>query len=396
MENKIQSFISIDNRLIQALNQNEILGLIPADTLAKIKETNPHPYFQAFSIAHEGSARPKVLGETEQKPVVWSRRAIQSIKNIVTKGVKFFKRHNKDNSTEGRKDYGEVVADTQKEIDGKLHHIVVGYFPDKEAVKDCDVCSQEANWGLLETAKNFVADTITKLTGIALANSSEELPAFPGAKRLGSVQALQIQAFEYEEISIEANDQTINSAVESGKGDLNFMDLTQAGIRDLLNEVKRRQTLPSQLFSVDDIKADRELRKIFDEVEKQMVEKDDVIKRLEEEKGKLNQDVMTSTASSRFEELLTKQEDPLTDTQKSFINLSFSEKLKGKMINDLSTEGLQKFISDKMIDYKIATSSGIFKTEETNEANIDKTSNSTIDKTDFSNPENNPYLPEDI
>jgi hypothetical protein len=168
------------------------MALIDNDTITKIKATDPHPFFQAYSICHEGTSQPSILGDTA-RPIHWTRAAVQSIKNIILKGIKFFKGHNADNSTENRESLGEIVANTERELDGKLHHIAIGYFPNKEKVSDSDICSQEANWNLFEQAGHWFAGTIDKLTGIALSNSKVDKPAFADAKRLGMVQAFVLQ-----------------------------------------------------------------------------------------------------------------------------------------------------------------------------------------------------------
>ena len=175
---------------IQAFSNNEILSLIPPETLSQIKSKDPHPYFQAYSICHEGISTPSIIGDTS-KPIHWTRRAVQSLKSIILKGVKFFKGHNADNSTTGRQVLGEVVANVEQEINGVLHHVVVSYHsPEvKEEVKKYDICSQEAIWNLFDQAGQVIADTVDKITGIALGSSDTEQPAFTGARRLASVQA---------------------------------------------------------------------------------------------------------------------------------------------------------------------------------------------------------------
>jgi cation transport regulator len=190
---KIKAFLSLQCLKLSSLSSDDILALVDPQTISRIKAMDAHPFFQAYSICHEGVSQPTILGE-KSKPIHWTRAAVESIKNVVRKGIKFFRGHNKDNATEGREALGEIVADTQKEIDGKLHHVVIGYFPDKAKVADADVCSQEADWNLIDYAGKCIADTMRKLTGIALSNSSVDKPAFEGAVRLGMVQAFDIQA----------------------------------------------------------------------------------------------------------------------------------------------------------------------------------------------------------
>jgi hypothetical protein len=178
---------------LQAFTQNEILELIPVDVLNKIKQKDPHPYFQLYSICHEGMSQPKLLGETSSKPIFWPRKAIQSLKSIIMKGIKLFKGHNDDNSIKGRESFGEVIHSFQQEIQGNLNHLIITYHTpeQKEEAKKFDIVSQESIWNFMESASNLIADTIEKFTGIAGGNSKIEIPAFSGAKRLGLVQAFE-------------------------------------------------------------------------------------------------------------------------------------------------------------------------------------------------------------
>jgi cation transport regulator len=378
---QINAFVNIVCKKIEALSGIDILKLIPQEKLQEIKQKDPHPYFQAYSICHEGTSTPTVIGEGP-KPIHWTKKAIQSLKNIITKGVKFFMGHNEDNSTENRQELGEVVADTQQEIDGELHHIVVGYFPDKEKVANTDICSQEANWDLFETAKNYIADKITELTGIALGNSDYERPAFKGAKRLAMVQAFKIKAEE-----------------TGQKIGVQEMDLNTIPFDTLIGELKRRNFFPSEAFTIDDLKADRNFKSLFDDTKiKQLEEKlkvsEDKIKVLEGEKVDLGKQIQVSTASKRFEKLLNEQEDPLTGKQKLYLKTHFNTYLEQNRINDVTDEGLNGFITNKLGDYRIDTESGVFK--EVDDLPINENQeNINVEPNDYTKTENNPLLKED-
>ena len=363
---------------MQALSSVDIMAMIPGDVLTRIKAVDEHPFFQAYSICHEGIANPTILGDTA-KPVHWFKRAVQSIKNKIVKGINFFIGHNEDSSTEGRESVGEVIADTQKEINGKLHHIVIGYFPDKSKVQEMDVCSQEANWNLLEYAGHFVADTLDKITGIALANSEQEAPAFENAKRLASVQAL-----EYNEEAGKAKD--TGKVLKETR-----MDITTIPFNELVQEVHRRNSFPSQIFKIEDIKKDKEFNSVYTELEalkKTVEDKDSKINTLEEEKTGLSQELMTSTAKPRLDKILNNPDKPLTDEQRNFISKSF-EKID---IDDVTDEGLQKFADRKLTDFQILEE---IKSGKTETATV-KTEKQNVDETDFTKSDNNELLSEDF
>lgn len=375
MPKQIQSFIQLQIQKIQAFSADQILQLIDTETLSAIKAKDPHPFFQAYSIAHEGVSQPKVLGDTS-KPIHWTRRAIQSIKNIITKGVKFFFGHNEDNSTQGRKVLGEVVADAQKEIDGKLHHIVISYHsPEvREEAKQYDIVSQEANWNLLDAASNFIADTIESLTGIAMGSSKNATPAFAGAKRLGMIQALE-------------NNNT--NVLDEPKQKENKMPtkeevLSSLSFHDLKPIIERMNIFPSQLFSVEQLKADRNLT-VFKDLE----EKEKQLKDYEEKNKNLIQQTLKADAENRFKELLGDKNLKLTDKQKDYLST-----FKSNDFDDLTDAGLVNFRDRELDRFKrmtAVTSAG----QDVNIQNPD-TNSSPTDSEDYTKAENNELLDEDI
>jgi hypothetical protein len=303
--------------------------IIPTSTLETIKKTDEHPFFQAYSIAHEGVSNPTNL-DLEQKPIRWFRKSIQSIKNAVLKGLKFFIGHNDDNSTDNRESVGEVVADTQRVIDGKLHHIVVGYFPDRERVENLDICSQESTWNLWDYAKEYVAGALDKITGIALSDSRVDRPAFSGAKRLGLIQAFE--------------------PVRAGAGEKGEkkMELQTVPTDEIVRELKRRQTKPTELFSIDEIKGLDEFKAIVkqgEELKAKVAESAKTIETLTKEKGEIGRKVELVTAKDRLKSIAEGKK--ATPKQLDFVTTSFSDK-----VTDLSDAGLSAFVDEKFAEYK--------------------------------------------
>ena len=382
----MQSRISLICKSIQAFTQDDILKLLPESTLREIKAVDPHPFFQMYSICHEGESTPKIL-DSEEKPISWGRRAIQSIKNIITKGIKFFSGHNKDNSTKGRRELGEVVHSFEKEIDGKLNHVVIGYYPPetREEVQKYDVCSQEANWNFLEHAGYYIADKIDQLTGIALANSGEEAPAFEGAKRLGMVQAFETK-------SGEDNNSQATGNNEPGKGDkampiANFAEWKQWGID--------HNVYPSQMFTEEQIHADRNFSKIFVENEalkKSVTEKDLKIKALEEESKSVKTEYQKSTAKDRLAKIIESNTIPMTDEIKAYIKGVYPEDINS--MQDFSDDQLSAYLQKSIREYQRV------KAYETKQKTGDKKvtgdqSQQTTQPGDPTKKENNPLLEED-
>jgi len=361
---EIQSYqIDIQCFKLKEFSQSEIIELIPNDTLSKIKLTDPHPFFTIYSIAHEGISTPKIINGPQSKPIKWMKAAIQSIKNKVLKGVKFYKDHNTDNSTDNRRELGEVIVDLQKDIGGILHHLVIGYHAPNvvEEVKQNDVCSQEGLWDLVDKGVSWVARKLDAITGIALGKSTEDIPAFAGAHRLGMVQAFN------------------NNNLERSPGRDNMAitreELLNAKIDDIKWLVEQKEYHPNQLFPNKEIMVeDRVYGKVYKEVEslaesikKHEAEKAAIKTELEKTKDELAKRVITEksiirreqeqSAAERFEKLLTLQK--ATDTQKKYAKPRF----RPDKMEDLSDDGLQARMLEILEDYKLDASLGILKDE---------------------------------
>lgn len=357
---------------IQSFTDQEILSLIPEEELSRIKEKDSHPFFQVFSICHSGISRPKILGETKQTPIEWTKRAVQSLKNIVLRGVKAFIGHNKDSSTNNRKAVGQVVHSFEKEIDGVPHHLVIMYHApkDKEIAKEFDICSQEGDWNLLDYGKKYVADTVNKITGIAFGKSSQDKPAFSGAIKLGMVQAFDNPGEPGE-----------NRDTGDVKMPLKFEEVKQA-VRDL-------NIFPRQLFTEQDLKSDTEFSKFFEKLE--TVEKENKAlkeenEKTKQEKEKLEKENQAATVKQRFGELV--KEKKLTDQQREFMDIEFSS-----FTGDMDDKSLTKFIDDNLPKYKMYAEKGLFKKESSN-AQSEMGHRETTNGDDYTKTDNNEFLKE--
>jgi cation transport regulator ChaB len=374
LKKKIQAFVKLYSG-IQALDQNDIIKKIPPDILRGIKSIDPHPFFQMYSVAHEGVSVPKIEGEG-YKPITWTKKAIQSIKNVIKVGVKFFQGHNETNEKITQKELGKVIHAFQEEINGKLHQIVIGYFPNKEDVINNDVCSQEATWNIIENAGKLFADTCNKITGIALENSKNAKPAFKDAKRLGFIQAF----------GNDLGDKSENSSgnEQPGKGakkmSITFEDVKQ-GIKDL-------NIYPSHVFSQDDLKNDREFGTIFDKLSTLENEKNDLEKKSKElvdEMGSLKRSNNLNTAKARINKYVT--EKNLPDKIKMFIEKSFDDDKES--IEDLSDEGLETYIDkETKIFQRVMGNIG----EE--DIKLNSGDDNAVKSEDYSDPKNNEFLDE--
>lgn len=353
---------------LQAFSNIDILSIIEPNILQEIKQNDPHPFFKAYIIAHEGTSSPKIINEG-YKEISWGKRAIKSIKNAIKKGIQFFKGHNEDNSIENRKSLGEVVGNIEKEIDGKLNNIVIGYFPPehRNEVENYNICSMEAVWNIIQKSGKLIGDTIHELTGIALGNSNYENPAWAGAKEIACVQAFTNQ----ERGIIMSEDSKITFGIIS-------------------SWIKDHNVWPSQLFSIDEIKKDREFKNISEnenkiiDLEKQNNEYQNELKSIQEQYDKIKIEQQKSNISSRIEKIGIEQK--WTDRQKKYILSKINE------IKNYDDNGIEEFIKSKTDDYKITaqifnseteTINNIENKENTNEKDYTKAKNNELLEVDY-------------
>ena len=189
------SYIQFEIQAAQTLPEEELIEIVGRDRFERIKAIKPGGIFKAWIIAHEGDVKPMVVWSNDPsikgKQIHFTRAAVQSAFNKIKNGLKFFRKHNQDNSTEFREDFGTVVGKTQKMHDGKLATIVVGHFDadHKEAAEKSNMVSMEAVWNFGKSGKDFFAKSIEKFTGIAMDRSEEATPVFPLAREVATVQA---------------------------------------------------------------------------------------------------------------------------------------------------------------------------------------------------------------
>jgi cation transport regulator len=331
----IQSFVNITTR-VQAFTQDEIIARIPNDVLERIREKDEHPFFQMYSVAHEGIAEPEIEGQGHSV-VKWFKAAIQSIKKVFKNGIKFFDGHNTTNDIQDRPELGETIHAFEEEIDGALNYCVIGYFPPetRERAKQMDVCSQEAQWTLIKDVGCLIAETCTKFTGIALGNSQHDTPAFKNAKRLAFVQAF---------------DKSPPGEGESGDDSqekiMTFQEIKEA--------CKKLNVMPHQLYSSEEIKADREFGKVFEEINnlnEQLKNKESEIQKYINENKELNRKNSLQSAKGILSKIY--KDNNLTNNITKFVDDIYEETKDN--LSDLSEEKLQEFVNKQVKIFQKAT-----------------------------------------
>jgi len=208
----------------------EIKSRLSNKELSNLQGKKVTPYM----IAENGTSRPRVIGEGS-KVLQWTRRAVQAVKAKLQPKTKLFPSHNEDNSTEGRKSVGEVVASYTREVGSKTQTIAVACLYDDNS--DYDVCSIEAD--VFED--NGIVDDVENISGIAVANSKYEQPAFENARRLSA----PIQCFDS------------SGKDENRRGVRNMPtreELMATPLSELKSVLKEREVRVGQIFELDDLK----------------------------------------------------------------------------------------------------------------------------------------------
>jgi hypothetical protein len=360
----------------------DILNMIPPEILKEIKNKDNHPFFQLYSICHEGTSKPKLLGRTS-KPISWPRQAVQSIKKIITKGVKLFKGHtNDDNSTDGRREIGEIIHSFEQEIDGKLHHLAITYHPEsvREEVKDYDVCSQEADWNLIESAGNLIAETIDNLSAVVLGKAQENAPAFEGAKKLAMVQAFEAEATKKETKTM-TYEEIRDELFKFSRGTGERINLVKGMINDF-------GIHPRHIFTLDQLKDDHDFGPHFKEMDVIKEEKEELIKKindLEANNKTLERNSLVKDAKMRLTNIA--KELQLPESQIKFVEEQFTENQ-----DDLSDDGLKKFVESQTELFKKVKSFD----DVGEQISLGTSDGLNKDTKDLTKKENNPILNEDF
>jgi hypothetical protein len=234
---------------IQALNigmtEEEAKQALSSEAFAKIKGKKA----VAYVIGEEGNSHPRVIGEGH-KLLRWPRAVIKRLAENVKAGTKFFDRHNKDNSHEGRVSLGEIVGSFTRMVGDKLQAIAIGVL--EQARPDLDICSVEAE---VHVNDDGLVGDVEEVSGVALSSSNVDSPAFPGAQRLAVLQCFDQPA----DTSGEHKDS--RETGKPGEGD----EKMEVKMEDVKAFIRDHNVFPRQLFNIEDLKNDREFGPVLKE-----------------------------------------------------------------------------------------------------------------------------------
>jgi len=287
---------------VQAANQIELDELVDPAIMRNLKARDEHPEIRLYSIGHEGEANlhlPGIGGKT----FTWIQAAVQAVVDKLNIGTAVFDRHDPDtNAHIGRTQIGEVVGKAVKKIGERLNTLAAIYVYPKFKSRPLDIASFEAEIEFDHDKSQAWPTNIRNVSGIALSNSGIDSPGFPGATLLGAVQAY-VQAFS---------------------GEFGDKKMNQSDVKAAVAELKLS---PSDLFSIEDVVADRKVRTNLQEAATRVGKERDTarerIAELENQNAEKDKTILQHTVQSKsasvFDSILADPERKLGDKAKTFV-----------------------------------------------------------------------------
>ena len=320
---------------VQAANQIPLDEMVDAATLRNLKAREEHPEIRLYSIGHEGKANLNLPG-IGAKTFTWIQAAIQSMADKLGIGTAVFDRHNPDtNSHKGREQIGEVVGKTVRKIGERLNTLAAIYIYPAFKTRPLDVASFEAEMEFDHDEDQAWPTNIRNVSGIALSNSGIDSPGFPGATLLDAVQAYAVQAFEN----------------EPGAKKMNQSEVQEA--------VKTLGLSPSDLFSVEDVVADKKVRTNLQEAATRVGNERDTsrerVAELEntvaESNKQLQQLKVQSKSAPVFDAVLADPERKLSDKAKKYVQRSLKNFTTTAEDEDALKVDVGKFVDRTVVEY---------------------------------------------
>lgn len=176
------------------LTEKEILEIVGTDKIAELKKAgDPHPFFKAFVIAHEGFASPEQIETGRRERIKFDSESIKSMAGrALSKIVSGAHRITGGKFAGDAPEIGTEIARTQREINGRLSEIGI-YYARPEQRSDLErkkFVSFEAIWDTTRTAAGLAATRLRRLYRVAAGEPGDGLSAaFSGAVELASVAA---------------------------------------------------------------------------------------------------------------------------------------------------------------------------------------------------------------
>lgn len=352
---------------VQNMSADELAEIIPEDTIARIKRTDPTPVFRAYVVGHEGEATQHLIG-LGSRVFNWLQSAITKLVEKLRFGTKLFHDHEDSNSHEGRRPIGEIVGKALKTIRDRLSAIAVAYIYPEFAPLPLDVASIEADLLIDPKEDSIKAVNVDKITGIALGSSAVNKPGFSGATLLA-----QLRAFE--------------------KSQSNSKGIGNMTIDEIREFIKANNSKPSDLFGreiladdpiIKQIAKDMSQKAITAEWEHRTRQEETFDKKKEEYEKKINEQTAEISklklegVKSSVDKLYAKAKESrkFTDRQSAFIESKLSE-FKPTKPEEVDKE-FEKFLDSQIDEFKKV--SKVFGVEEKEEDKPKKGGSEADDK----------------
>lgn len=348
---------------ILAFGENEILKYADNNALAEIKKTDPKPLLKAFTIAHEGTTKPKVLG-TGYRVMQWGRSAIESVYDALQVGIKSISGHTADNNPNSKPEKATVIGKGKQLIDNVLHTIAVLYFPNKNDA-DYNTISMEAQVMHDDNPNNSIVDSVKNITALALGKLGLDSPAFPNAKEIASIQCFGDSSNLIDQNSFNKIKNKDNKKMPTEEEVKDF--LRTAGfpvVKNLMRDViAHKHIFPSQIFLPEEIigtvktengdllidGGDKELvayikrplndvRKSYDQ---KIIEFEKNLKNVQKENIKLS-------ARTMIQDVVKEKKLSLSEKQSKFITAKMKEFEPGEDVK----KSLSEFVDKKLEEFK--------------------------------------------
>lgn len=202
---------------LQQMAEHEVLDMIPAETVARIRSADPHPEFRVFSVGHEGDANANVLGHG-MRVLRYAKDIVVQMFSRIRYGLPTFNRHDPNtNSHNDREVVGEVVGKTMKSIGEALHALVAVYIKPEHRGKELDIASIEGNLEAEERADGtWGVVNLSQITGLALSNHTVDTPGMPGATLQAALQMFTQKYGRFQQMSKLTKEEIRDAIRESG------------------------------------------------------------------------------------------------------------------------------------------------------------------------------------
>ena len=319
---------------IQAANQIQLDEMVDPTTMRNLKAREEHPEIRLYSIGHEGEANLHLPGIGE-KTFTWIQAMVRKVGEVLNVGTPVFDRHDPDtNSHEGRTQIGEVVGKAVKKVGDRLNTLAAIYVYPNFKSRPLDVASFEADIEYGHDGHQAWPTNINNVSGIALSDSGIDSPGFPGATFLGAVQA----------------------AVQGFGNEIGDNKMNQSEVKAAIAELSLS---PSDLFSVEDVVADKKVRTNLQEAATRVGKERDTAREkvaelenqnAEKDKKLLQHDVQSKSASV-FDAILADPTRKLDDNAKKFIQRSLKNFSSAAEDEAALKVDVGKFVDASVVEY---------------------------------------------